>query len=78
LHGGSGIPKAQIEKAIEMGVVKVNVNTELRLAFKEGLMHEFEVHPEEAVPYKYLPAGKEAVERVVEQKIKLFGSAGKA
>lgn len=78
LHGGSGIPKSQIQKAIEMGIVKVNVNTELRLAFKEGILHEFDVHPDEAVPYKYLPAGAEAVSKVVEGKIKLFGSEGKA
>lgn len=78
LHGGSGIPKTQVQKAIEMGIVKVNVNTELRLAFKEGILHEFDVHPDEAVPYKYLPAGAEAVAKVVEGKIKLFGSEGKA
>jgi len=78
LHGGSGIPKNQIQKAISMGVVKVNVNTELRLAFKEGILHEFDIHPDEAVPYKYLPAGAEAVSKVVEGKIKLFGSEGKA
>lgn len=78
LHGGSGIPKNQIKKAIEMGIVKVNVNTELRLAFKEGILHEFDVHPDEAVPYKYLPAGAEAVAKVVEGKIKLFGSERKA
>lgn len=77
LHGGSGIPKNQIRKAIEMGIVKVNVNTELRVAFKEGLLHEFEVHPDEVVPYKYLPTGKEAVAKVVENKIRLFGSAGR-
>jgi fructose-bisphosphate aldolase class II len=78
LHGGSGIPKNQIKEAINNGIVKVNVNTELRLAFHEGLLHEFEVHPNEVVPYKYLPAGKEAVKKVVEQKIRLLGSAGKA
>ena len=78
LHGGSGIPKSQIQKAIEMGVVKVNVNTELRLAFKQGILHEFDVHPDEAVPYKYLPAGAEAVSKVVEGKIRLLGSEGKA
>lgn len=78
LHGGSGIPKNQIRKAIENGVVKVNVNTELRLAFKEGLLHEFNVHPDNVVPYKYLPAGKEAVKKVVMEKIRLFGSEGKA
>lgn len=78
LHGGSGIPKNQIKEAIKNGVVKINVNTELRLAFHQGLLHEFEVHPDEVVPYKYLPAGKEAVKKVVEQKIRLFGSAHKA
>lgn len=78
LHGGSGIPKNQVKKAISLGIVKVNVNTELRMAFKEGILHEFEVHPEEVVPYKYLPAGTEAVKKAVENKIRLFGSAGKA
>lgn len=78
LHGGSGIPKNQIKKAISLGVVKVNVNTELRLAFHKGILHEFEVNPNEVVPYKYLPAGGEAVEKVVTEKIRLFGSAGKA
>lgn len=78
LHGGSGIPKNQIQRAIKLGVVKVNVNTELRMAFREGILHEFEVHPEEVIPYKYLPAGTEAVQKVVKQKIRLFGSIGKA
>lgn len=78
LHGGSGIPKNQIKKAIALGVVKVNINTELRMAFKDGILHEFDTHPDEVVPYKYLPAGREAVRRVVETKINLFGSTGKA
>jgi fructose-bisphosphate aldolase class II len=78
LHGGSGIPKNQIKEAISYGVVKVNVNTELRLAYHEGLLHEFEVHPDEVVPYKYLPAGTEAVKKVVAAKIRLFGSNNKA
>lgn len=78
LHGGSGIPKNQVREAIKRGVVKVNVNTELRLAFHEGLLHEFEIHPDEVIPYKYLPAGTEAVKKVVEQKIRLFGSEQKA
>jgi ketose-bisphosphate aldolase len=78
LHGGSGIPAKQIKRAIRMGIVKVNVNTELRLAFHQGLLHEFEVNPEEVIPYKYLPAGTEAVEKVVKAKIWILGSAGKA
>lgn len=77
LHGGSGIPKNQIRRAIELGITKVNVNTELRMAFKEGMLNEFDLRPDEVVPYKYLPAGAEAVSKVVEQKIRLFGSEGK-
>lgn len=77
LHGGSGIPKNQIRRAIELGITKVNVNTELRMAFKEGMLNEFDLRPDEVVPYKYLPAGAEAVSKVVEQKIRLFGSVGK-
>lgn len=78
LHGGSGIPKNQIKKAMELGVAKINVNTELRIAFRDGILGEFDLYPEEVVPYKYLPAGAEAVSKVVEQKIRLFGSAGRA
>lgn len=78
LHGGSGIPKNQIKKAISLGIAKVNVNTELRMAFTEGILHEFELHPDEVVPYKYLPGGTEAVKKVVENKIKLFGSNNKS
>ncbi|MDD3679002.1 MAG: class II fructose-bisphosphate aldolase [Patescibacteria group bacterium] len=78
LHGGSGIPKNQIQKAIAFGITKINVNTEIRVAFKRGLLHEFDLRPDEVVPYKYLPAGSAAVEKVVESKIKIFGSAGQA
>lgn len=78
LHGGSGIPKNQIKRVISMGIVKINVNTEVRMAFHDGILHEFEENPEEVVPYKYFPAGTDAVKKVVLEKIRLFGSAGKA
>lgn len=78
LHGGSGIPEDQIRRAIKMGISKINVNTELRVAFHDGLAKEFADHPQNVVPYKYFPAGIEAVEHVVETKILMFGSDGKA
>ncbi len=78
LHGGSGIPKNQVRQAISLGISKINVNTELRLAFHDGILHEFEEDPDNVVPYKYLPAGIEAVKKVVEVKIKLFGSDNRA
>lgn len=77
LHGGSGIPAEDVKKAIEMGIVKVNINTELRLAYKAGLDKEIIEHPGETTPYKLLEHSFEEVKKVVAEKIKLFGSGDK-
>lgn len=74
LHGGSGIVSEDIRQAIELGICKINVNTELRLAFTQGLRKFIEENPKETTPYKIMPAVIEAVQKVVEEKIKLFGS----
>ncbi len=72
MHGGSGTNEQDVKKAIELGIVKININTELRLAFTNGLKEAFENNPDEIVPYKYLPEAQRSVEMVVETKIKLF------
>ncbi len=78
LHGGSAISADQIRKAIEVGkIVKINVNTELRVAFKETLEKTLKGTKEVAV-YKFMPQVIAAVQKVIEGKIELFGSAGKA
>lgn len=77
LHGGSGIPDNDVKAAIAIGISKVNVNSELRQAFADGLRQAVR-KPKELAPYKYLPEAVSAVQSVVEQKILLFGSAGKA
>ncbi len=77
LHGGSGISDENIRKAIEAGIVKININTELRVAYKEALSIELKERPQETTPYKILQPTFEAVRKVVEAKIKLFGSANK-
>jgi len=76
LHGGSGIPSESIKKAIARGIVKINVNTELRLAYKQTVKKVFGQSKEVAV-YKLMPPVVEAVQKIVEEKIKMFGSAGK-
>ncbi len=78
LHGGSGIPEQDVKRAIELGIVKVNVNTELRAAYKGGLDKELQEKPQETTPYKILEPSIEAVKEVVEKKINLFGSYNKA
>jgi len=77
LHGGSGIPAEDVKKAIEIGIVKVNINTELRVAYKEGLDEELKDKPNETTPYKILGPSTEGVKKVVSEKIKLFGSQDK-
>jgi len=74
LHGGSGTPEADIKKAIQLGVVKVNINTELRIAYFDALEQEIKTHPDEVKPYKILAPAVEEMKEVVEEKIKLFGS----
>lgn len=76
LHGGSTLLEADIRAAISLGVVKINVNTELRLAFRQTLENVLRGSDEAAV-YKIMPPVMAAIQKVVEEKIKLFGSSGK-
>lgn len=76
LHGGSGIPENHIQQAIQNGVVKINVNSELRVAYKKALQ-EVLASSEEVAIYKLMPPVIAAVQKIVEQKVLLFGSAGK-
>ncbi len=70
LHGGSGIPDEDIKKAIGEGIVKINVNTELRIAWKESLQKALK--KDSIKPYKILPEVKQAVQEKVNHKISLF------
>ena len=76
MHGGSGIAGDDVRAAVEVGIAKVNVNSEMRIAFRESLEATLASTDEIAV-YKIMPPVIEAVQKVVEDKIDLFGSAGK-
>lgn len=71
LHGGSGIPEEDIKEAVNFGVVKINVNTELRIAYTEALKESLKSG--KITPYKIMAPVVEKVQKVVEEKIKLFG-----
>ena len=77
LHGGSGTPEDDIKGAIKMGIVKININTELRLAFSGNLRRFLDANKEEIVPYKFLSDSIIAVGNVAGKKILLFGSENK-
>lgn len=77
LHGSSGIPEDQVKAAIANGIVKVNLNTEIRQAYKDSLEKVLEENPEEYAMYKSEGSLIDAIQKLVEHKIDLFGSAGK-
>ena len=82
LHGGTGIPADQIQKAIDLGVSKINVNTECQLAFAAATRQYVEagkdLEGKGFDPRKLLAPGVEAIKATVREKIELFGSANKA
>jgi len=82
LHGGTGIPAEMIQKAISLGVSKINVNTECQLAFAEATRKYVEagkdLQGKGFDPRKLLAPGFEAIKATVKEKMELFGSVGKA
>jgi fructose-bisphosphate aldolase, class II len=77
LHGGSGLLAEDIREAIKIGrIVKINVNTELRLVYRDTLENVLRGSDEIAV-YKIMPPVIAAIQKVVEEKIQLFGSRAK-
>lgn len=77
LHGGSGVPAEEIKRAVQTGIVKININTDLRIAFTKALKEQLISNPQEITPYKYLPVAMTAVQAVVEENMKIFGSQNK-
>jgi len=78
LHGGSGIPEEQIRRAIQHGISKINVDTELRTAYSEGVREALDKYGPSNDVYQYARCGSERMKQVVREKIRLFGSGGKA
>jgi len=84
MHGGSGVPQEQVEKAISLGVAKINVNTELQLVFQKATRDYIESGKDQDLktkgfdPRKLLKPGYEAICAEVENLVTWFGSKGKA
>lgn len=82
LHGGTGIPEDMIKKAIDLGVSKINVNTECQLSFAEATRKYVEagkdLEGKGFDPRKLLAPGADAIKATVKEKMELFGSVGKA
>ncbi|MEM3730376.1 MAG: class II fructose-1,6-bisphosphate aldolase [Candidatus Bathyarchaeia archaeon] len=78
LKGAKGIPEDHIRKAISLGITKINIDTDLRLAFTATIREVLAKSPSEFDPRKILGPAREAMKEVVKGKMRLFGSSGKA
>jgi fructose-bisphosphate aldolase class II len=78
LPGAKGIPDEAIQKAIPLGISKINIDTDLRLSFVGAIREVLATKPDEFDPRKILGPGREAIRQTVQSKMRLFGSSGKA
>lgn len=78
LHGSSGVPEDALREAISRGVCKVNIDTNIREAFVLVARRILEENPQEIDPRKMLGPAREAATQIIREKIRIFGSTGKA
>jgi len=73
LHGGSGNSDDDFRSAIANGMAIVHINTEIRIAYKQGLIKSLQENPDEVAPYKIAKPAVISMQKVVEEKLKIFG-----
>jgi len=78
LHGSSGVPNDAIREAISLGVGKINIDTNIREAFVNRVREVIAAKPDEIDPRQILGPAREACIDIIREKIRLFGSSGKA
>ncbi|WP_369901704.1 class II fructose-bisphosphate aldolase [Bacillus manliponensis] len=78
LHGGTGIPTADIKKSISLGTSKINVNTENQIEFTKAVREVLNKDQEVYDPRKFIGPGREAIKATVIGKMREFGSNGQA
>lgn len=74
LHGGSGISDNDFRAAIQAGVSIVHINTEIRIAYREGIEESLEKNPDEIAPYRLMKKGMENMSEIVEKRLQLFNN----
>ena len=74
LHGGSGSEDSEVRAAIENGIAIVHINTEMRMAYRNAIRASLQENPDEVAPYKIAKPAVIAIQKVVEEKLKLFNN----
>lgn len=74
LHGGSGITDVEFRQAIQAGISIVHINTEIRVAYRQGLQKSLSENIDEVAPYKFLRLGRDGMQAVIEKRLALFNN----
>lgn len=72
LHGASGTEDDDLRGAIAAGINIIHINTEVRVAWRQGLEQAFLQNPREVVPYRLLPKAEQSIKEVVSTRLRLF------
>ncbi len=75
LHGSSGVPDESLERAVRLGIRKINIDTNIREAFVEAIRKALNLNPREIDPRNILNPAREAAEKIIREKIRVFGSS---
>lgn len=78
LHGSSGVAYDDLRKAIEFGISKINIDTDVRIAFTKGVSDVLKASPNEFDPRKIIGPAREEMKKSIMEKMEVFGSVGKA
>lgn len=78
LHGGSGTPDEDFRGAVERGISKININSEMRRAYRTNLEAQLKANPDQFAVIKLMHPVIDAIQAIVEHKLEIFGSVGKS
>ena len=78
LHGSSGVSEESITKAVSLGINKINIDTDIRMAFHKAVKEFVQGNPDEYDPRKIVGPARAEMKKVIAEKMVMFGSAGRA
>ncbi|MCT4619360.1 MAG: class II fructose-1,6-bisphosphate aldolase [Marinisporobacter sp.] len=78
LHGSSGVPEESIKRAVSLGINKINIDTDIRMAFHRAVKEFVQTNPDVYDPRKIVGPARVAMKEIIAEKMRMFGAAGKA
>ncbi|QZY55830.1 class II fructose-1,6-bisphosphate aldolase [Crassaminicella profunda] len=78
LHGSSGVPEESIKRAVSLGINKINIDTDIRMAFHKAVKEFVQTNPDVYDPRKIVGPARVAMKEIIAEKMRMFGAAGKA